>query len=102
MSGGIEATHAVWEGVIEGPAREIFGEVEHDDSDGGGEKVDAEQFLRDLLADGPLATRQIKADADGAGYAWATVRRAQKALEIVATKGGMKADWAWMLPAAST
>lgn len=95
--GGIEATHAVWAGAIEGTAREILGDVEHDDSEGGGERLDAEQFLRDLLADGPLPTRQIKADADGAGYSWATVRRAQKALGVAAIKRGMKEGWTWRL-----
>ena len=97
IAGGIEATHAVWAGAIEGTAREILGDVEHDDSEGGGERLDAEQFLRDLLADGPLPTRQIKADADGAGYSWATVRRAQKALGVSAIKGGMKEGWTWRL-----
>lgn len=97
IAGGIEATHAVWDGVIDGTAREILGDIEHDDSEGGGERLDAEQFLRGLLADGPVPTRQIKADADGAGYSWATVRRAQKSLGIVATKGGMKEGWTWRL-----
>jgi len=102
IAGGIEATHAVWAGAIEGTAREILGDVEHDDSEGGGERLDAEQFLRDLLADGPLPTRQIKADADGAGYSWATVRRAQKALGVAAIKGGMKEGWTWRLRAANS
>lgn len=97
IAGGIEATHAVWAGSIEGTAREILGDVEHDDSEGGGERLDAEQFLRDLLADGPQPTRQIKADADGAGYSWATIRRAQKALGVAAVKGGMKEGWTWRL-----
>ncbi|MYN10294.1 AAA family ATPase [Massilia sp. FT127W] len=97
IAGGIEATHAVWEGVIDGTAREILGDVEHDDTGDGGEKLDAEQFLRGLLAGGPLPTRQIKVDADGAGYSWATVRRAQKSLGILAVKGGMKEGWTWQL-----
>ncbi|MET0378725.1 MAG: AAA family ATPase [Spongiibacteraceae bacterium] len=41
ITGGIEAAHAVWAGAIEGTAREILGEVEHDDSEGGGERLDA-------------------------------------------------------------
>lgn len=97
IDGGIQATHAIWEGVIDGTAREILGDVEHDDSEGGGERMDAEQFLRDILADGPLPTRQVKADADGAGYSWATVRRAQKSLGITAVKSGMKEGWTWRL-----
>jgi putative DNA primase/helicase len=83
--------------VIEGSAREILGDVEHDENDDGGEKADAEQFLRDLLADGPMPTKQVKADADGAGYSWATIRRAQKSLGITAKKDGMSGGWKWEL-----
>lgn len=98
IAGGIEATHAVWEGAIEGTAREILGDVEHDDGDDGGEKLDAEQFLRDLLADGPISTKQVKADAAGAGYAWRTIERAKRDLGIEAAKAGMKEGWQWFLP----
>ena len=97
IAGGIEATHAVWAGIIEGTAREILGDVEHDDSGDGGEKLDAEQFLRDLLADGPVSTKQVKADAAGAGYAWRTIERAKRDLGIEAAKAGMKEGWQWAL-----
>ena len=60
--------------------------------------ADAKRFLTDLLADGPLPTKTIKADADGAGYSWATIRRAQKALGIEPAKEGMKAGWVWRMP----
>lgn len=90
IDGEIAATRAVWDGVIEGTAREVLGEIEHNDSEDAGEIQDAERFLRDLLNDGHVPTRQIKADAEGAGYSRATIRRAQKALGIMAVKGGMK------------
>jgi putative DNA primase/helicase len=61
IGGGIAATHAVRDGVIEGTAR------------------------------------QVKADADGAGYSWATVRRVQKTVVITAVKDGMKEGWTWQL-----
>lgn len=100
IDGGIETIHVVWNGIIEGTAREILGDVEHDESEDGSEKLDAESFLADLLADGPIPTRQIKTDADGAGYSWATIRRAQKALDIEATKEGFGKEgaWVWRLP----
>jgi hypothetical protein len=62
------------------------------------ELEDAKAFLENLLADGPVSSKQIRADAEGAGYSWATVRRAQKALGIVAEKEGMKGPWLWTLP----
>lgn len=66
--------------------------------DDGGTLADAKQFLQGLLADGALPTKAIKADADGAGYSWSTIRRAQKELGIEAVKEGMKGGWVWKLP----
>jgi hypothetical protein len=62
---------------------------------------DAQEFLSGLLANGPLQVRQIRSDADGAGYAWRTIQRAQKALGVEARKLGMKDGWVWSLPAKS-
>ena len=59
---------------------------------------EAKKFLRGLLADGPISSRQVRSDADGAGYSWATIRRAQKAEGIEAIKDGMKGPWVWNLP----
>lgn len=97
LEDGIEATHAVWDGVIEGTAREILGEVEHDENTDAGEKTDAEQFLKELLADGPVPTKEIKADAAGAGYSWRTIERAKRDLRIEASKSGMNTGWQWTL-----
>ena len=52
------------------------------------ETDDAKAFLRDLLADGPVPSKQIQADAAGAGHAWRTIQRAQKALGIESVKKG--------------
>jgi hypothetical protein len=59
---------------------------------------DAKDFLRGLLASGPVPTKQIQADATGAGYSWRTIQRAQKALGIEAVKDGMRGGWTWKLP----
>ncbi|HTY21252.1 MAG TPA: AAA family ATPase, partial [Geobacteraceae bacterium] len=59
---------------------------------------EAKLFLTNLLADGPVSSRQIRADAEGAGLSWRTVQRAQKAVGIDAYKGGMNEGWFWMLP----
>lgn len=100
IEGGIETTHAIWDGAIEGTAREILGDVEQDSNDDGSDRKDAERFLRDLLQDCPLPVKQIKAEADGAGYSWATIRRAQSAIgvEAVKEKGSMTGGWKWRLP----
>lgn len=59
---------------------------------------DAKEFLSTLLADGPVSSKHIKGDAEGAGHSWQTIRRAQKALGIEAHKAGMKGPWLWQLP----
>ena len=100
IEGNIETTYATWDGAIEGTAREILGDVEQDGNEDGSERKDAEQFLADLLKEGGLPVRQIKADADGAGYSWSTIRRAQKSLgiEAVKEKGAKNGGWRWLLP----
>ncbi len=96
----IDATRVRWDGAIEGTAREILGDVEHDENGVEDERSDAEQFLRGLLSEGPMPTNAVKADADGAGYSWATIRRAQRAIGVqcVKQKGSKHSHWLWRLP----
>lgn len=101
IAGGIEATHAVWEGVIEGTAREILGDVEHDDSD---EDVDTRQDLERMLIDtlreagGKLATKALQAEVRDAGHSWDAAKRLKKSLGIEARKLSMGGAWIWCLP----
>lgn len=97
---GIFASSVLWGEAVEGAARELLATADATGDDGeGGTLADAKRFLADLLADGPMPTKTIKADANGAGYSWATIRRAQKALGIEPVKEGMKAGWVWRMPA---
>jgi putative DNA primase/helicase len=59
------------------------------------------RFLSDLLADGPMPAKDIFREANGAGYSMATIRRAQKALGVVAERDGFGkgGTWKWKLPA---
>ena len=45
---------------------------------------------------GSLKTSE--ADAEGAGFSWATIRRAQRALGIIPPKEAMKGPWLGRLP----
>lgn len=62
------------------------------------ELTEARVFLESLLADGPVSAKQVRADAEGAGHSWATIRRAQKLLGVQAAKGEFKGGWQWRLP----
>lgn len=96
---GIFASSVLWGEAVEGAARELLATADATGEDGeGGTLADAKRFLADLLADGPLPTKTVKGDADGAGYSWATIRRAQKALGVEPVKKGMKAGWIWRMP----
>lgn len=102
---GVVSSFVRWGIPVEGAARELLATADATGDDGdGGVRSDAERFLSDLLADGPLPSKAVRADADGAGYAWATIRRAQKALGVEAIKMGGEsgrkgAQWMWRLPA---
>lgn len=96
---GIFASSVLWGEAVEGAARELLATADATGDDGeGGTLSDAKRFLSDLLAAGPVPTKAIKTDADGAGYSWATIRRASKALGVEAVKEGMKAGWVWRMP----
>ncbi|MCS6977619.1 MAG: hypothetical protein NZM31_11520 [Gemmatales bacterium] len=58
----------------------------------------AEDWLRELLANGPLPTKQVRAEAKAAGLCWRTVRRASEALGVKARKQGFAGCWTWQLP----
>jgi putative DNA primase/helicase len=96
---GIFASSVGWGEAVEGAARELLATADATGDDGeGGTLGEAKRFLADLLADGPAPVKAIKADADGAGYSWATIRRARSALGIESEKEGMKGGWVWRMP----
>lgn len=101
IEGGIATVRATWGAVIDGSAREILADAEQlsTDEEHKTEFEEACDFLRDMLRDGPVPTKQIKSDASGAGLSWATVRRAQKAVGAMAKKTGVKEGWSWQLSA---
>ena len=60
--------------------------------------VEAENFLQQLLAEGPVPAKQVRADVDAAALSWSTVKRAKARLGIKAEKDGMDGGWSWSLP----
>ena len=95
---GIETSRVLWGSLIEGSARDLLGEAE-EESDGGGIKG-CMSLIADLLAYGEISATQMEKDCKGAGYSFATMRRAKKQLGIKSIKQGMgsKGIWVWELP----
>ena len=60
--------------------------------------VEAENFLKELLAEGPVQAKQVRADVEAAALSWSTVKRAKARLGIKAEKDGMDGGWSWSLP----
>jgi putative DNA primase/helicase len=90
------AQRVEWGEALEGTARELMAVEQPDDS--GDALEDAEEFLLDILRDGPVATKEIRQAAQAHGHKPRTVDRAKQTLGITATKVGFEGGWAWKLP----
>jgi len=58
----------------------------------------AKDWLRDVLADGALSSKDISREAKEAGIAWRTVRRAKDELGLRVRKDKFGGGWVWELP----
>lgn len=65
---------------------------------------EAKEFLRDILADGPVEAKQVKAEARDAGISDISLRRAKSVLGVVAVKDGFgnAGKWLWQLQSKQT
>ncbi len=96
---GIHSSSVLWGEKVAGTAREMLAMADTPNNDGENSALaEAKRFLFGQLANGPVPSKTIKADAEEAGHTRATIRRAQKALGIEAVKGGMKGGWLWQMP----
>ena len=69
-------------------------------SGGKGAGNEAEQWLRDVLSDGPVPTSELKALAQRDGMGWRTIESAKQRIGVKATREGFGSDgrWVWVLP----
>lgn len=102
IDGGIETTRVVWNGVLQGTAREILGDIECDENESGSAHDDLASVLVDTLKNnnGWIYTTDLQAEIKDAGYSWDAAKRIKKRLGIVAEKekDNLKGRWIWRLP----
>jgi hypothetical protein len=100
----ISASGIAWGEAVKGTAAELLAKLEGLEPGKGDSPAmsEAKGFLQDRLAAGPMLQKAIKAEAEGAGISWATVRRAKDALGVQAEKApakpGADSPWQWRLP----
>ena len=94
LPGGIETVRIVW--GTDPVAVTADKALTRDEERGAGR--DAEAFLRDILAGGPVPVPKIMDEAKKACVAERTLRRVKDDLGVKATKTGMSGGWSWELP----
>jgi hypothetical protein len=91
-----------WLGQSEVSAKDILAtpqDQEHADA-----RSEALEFLHDVLADGPMPAKQVVEEADDAGIAEKTLRRAKKLLDVIVCRENATGEkrgsgrWMWKLP----
>lgn len=98
---GIHASYIGWGVSVAGSARDLLAEPTELDEDAAetSARDEAEDFLIQLLKDGPAPTKHVEIEAKAAGIAWRTVRRASDSLAIKKRK--MQGVWYWSRPGGS-
>ena len=100
---GIEAARIAWGKSVNGNASQLLTDPNEGGADGEEEsssRDSAEDFLKELLKDGPTPTKHVETEAKAAGISWATVRRASNALMVKKQKSDGK--YYWSLPGISS
>ena len=91
---GGDVAHVEWESErISLSADELLSAGQDD-----GSAVSAEDFLRELLADGAMPARDVQTAARDNGFSPKCIRRAFEKLGGKPRKGDFKSGWVWKLP----
>jgi hypothetical protein len=87
-----------WEpGTVEGAAEQLLAADDPSSRTERREREGATEFLRTALSTGPMASKELMADAKANGISQRTLWRAKTELGIVAERHG-RGPWYWMLP----
>jgi putative DNA primase/helicase len=93
----VEGQYVRWLEVLTGSARELLADAEADGAEDGEGAGDAAAWLRNLLAQGPVAVCDVKRFADEAGYSWRTMQRAMRKAGAESRRSGFGKAAEWFL-----
>jgi hypothetical protein len=93
---GVEGQRVRWGEAVHGTARELLAEAEAPDDDPEN-PADMADWLRDLLAGGPMAAREVRKAANDAGLSWRSVQRAMRRAGVAARREGFGRGTSWAL-----
>jgi hypothetical protein len=98
VSNGIIAPHVIWDDApVDMTANEALAAASAALKDGGAVER-AKDFLRGLLASGPVDANEGEEAAKAHGISARTLDRARSALGVKANKDGYQGAWCWKLP----
>src|SRR5262249_12561444 len=87
ISNGIVASHVLWDSTpVTVTANEALARANERNKPA---LKEAKDFLREMLADGPVSQPDLQKAAEAAAISWRTVRRAQDELKIKPEKTGV-------------
>lgn len=73
---------------LQGPAKKLLDDAETEEDAATAERRSAADFLRELLAGGPLTPKEVRHHGDEAGYSWRTLQRAMRLAAVQHRRGG--------------
>ena len=91
-----DVPYVKWDGTSEHVAETLLAQSSPEERS---QRVTAKEFLVEILAEGPLDSAKVLAQADAIGIRSTTMWRAKKDLRIVARKTSFTGGWTWELPA---
>lgn len=95
VGGGIATSRISWESS---PVTQSADEIYAPDEGGRSATDEAVEFLRDVLASGPMAAKDVKREAREAGITEKPLRAARGRLGIKPQKTRFDGGWEWALP----
>ena len=93
-----DVARVTWEGTTAHKASDLL--VTRDEDEHHGARDEAAEFLRDLLADGPVPAKEAMTRARQAGISTITLKRAKKTVGVRSEKRGRVGEpgqWSWVL-----